>query len=1267
MNLRNAFLTLVVYSFSLMLAAGQQSPAGLNPPVVLESTISAPPVQNEERPASTKIFFTGHLLGYYRLPQWQSDDFEKDVIDPLHPENNHKSCPSAEPNTPADEFIKQLGAKNKGDVLVGMGDNFGVTLESRAWRERDSESKAWQIHTKKRDVDDSWGKGKPPTAIGDNVGCFLSRAGYDAIVPGKDDFYFGPERLLRIAARLGSVPKEAESLGMYPVPMLAANLVLKTDYWKKPPEILDSDKDLQFIPGMPTGVKSVDAVDNGLLLPFTKQIRFRVSTNSVYLASSMSPYLCRLKNGMNPDDIPVDCRTADRNSSQPEDSRPSYLPLKYQRQETEDTTVADFELPENWLPEILENEAARKRPEVYGLCIDPNSNDKDHPKDEATVSQKKSAGKPYCLRLTLAEPLFRAFEKRKDGKGKLVEKPPYVVKTIRNQDTYAVIVGVVDPDLLALVGRDNLSWRNVASRSNKASKAGNEEYKTWVDATDPATTIALALEHFDLVCREKIPQGAKIFKVLLAQMERGKAESLAAKLRDSSPPMNFDVVISSATDFSAATANETVTLNRPPQPKRPETGRKRPETDAKRPPFRQFVAVPWLGYDTKNHRLINPVRTLTLEDSSCATGICEQRTVGVGGDYENDFGYDESVARKDLEANYDGMGLTFLKGKGYWIDQAKVSATARKTLDKAFEMAALAVMRDHTHADVAILQKRAFYWGPFPQPLNGLSSSQPNGELLERILWMGDYERILTVKGSTLKKVLDISDKLDKLDEQATLDLVEPGRGLLTLGIEKTRDNDYLVDGTQLDPDRLYTVVTSNHISAGDNGYPDLADPQFAETALPKPMGKQGEAQDPHIATVVCEGLGGSSCPQDPGLAFASIKRVPTLPWPTLGTRIEAWGRTFVRKPILLEDSKSLLDYQAQLKPTWRFSLKDLSLNLSAVRNNLSEVQRSTELAAVTEPAAGAVKGHKVDYSAHVEFVRSAKSLDEFIRGLTEYKSTVTAATTTLTAATTVPVLPTVSRSKNRGAIDAGFFLHFHKHKYESRWGLVLEPFHFETPLHREEILVNTSFDKITNNPINPAFILPLDRKRQFLGRLAFRIESSKSSIELGYQGGWEKNALTSLTSNAGNCDELATQPLNACLKNLQKIAGFNFRSIRQLNATRERNGPYVNLDWTIPVIWRFSLRTEDYGTYYRPAHLDNSTDTLYLNDAKETLKFTFPFLPNLALGPGLERIDYENKLEHVHLRTWGPVFSVTYNFDRYSGGNWKKSLGYSASASGAK
>jgi len=106
-----------------------------------------------------------------------------------------------------------------------------------------------------------------------------------------------------------------------------------------------------------------------------------------------------------------------------------------------------------------------------------------------------------------------------------------------------------------------------------------------------------------------------------------------------------------------------------------------------------------------------------------------------------------------------------------------------------------------------------------------------------------------------------------------------------------------------------------------------------------------------------------------------------------------------------------------------------------------------------------------------------------------------------------------------------------------------------------------------------------------------------------------------------------------------------------------------MDMDWSWPLIWRLSFRTQESFAYYLPAHFDNAIDTLYRNDVIETLNFKL--FANLNFGPSLERFDYENKFEHVHLRTWSPTFKVTYSFDWLEGSRGGKSLRYPSSAGG--
>ena len=1321
-SLRFALNAVLLLLLVVNLAGGQQL---ISAPPTAPMTTSITPVPSlatsGNESAQLKISFTGLLLGYYRLPEWQSADFETSCPPPqpytkpttnLAPSTLREGLPQ---NSPADAFLSAEYRPN-GNILVGMGDNFGVTLESRTyWLPRAAGQPASQLHAKSRDLKD-WPTSAPAEQIGDNVGCFFSRAGYDAIVPGKEDFYFGPERLRRIADRLMKVPTEN---GLHRVRMLGANLVLKTDYLKKPSEIPDSDKGLSFVPGMPTGVKSLDISDNGTIPPFTKQIRFEISSTSPYFTSSKDaqaatklkfvPFLCPVAANQGLDRL--DPAACDPGSSSANRRLPNPKPEKQAADAAGDKTVWDYDLPADIASDL---------PARYGLCA--KADDADHPTpplDDNVYFDKNDKQHYFCLRFTVVASLFGD-----------ASTPPWVLKPLLDAQGgkirgYAVIFGVVDKDLTTLVGRDNLSWRNEQRKAwpgqvkNKPATPGKETYSTTVDTLDEATALGFAIRNFDLTWKgDHANESLPLYKVLLAQMTRGKAETLAANLANtdfSDTSLRLDVVISAAADFSAATADEEVVFHRPLKPEAPAGAVNKPVSESEQnsdqesdtQEFRQLVVVPWLGYDSDRKRVPDPLRSLTLTDSQPESKHFQKRTFQVGGHYEKTFPLSETVDRDKLRACYNIVGHNYLadKSRNYWRDQLPqpkdqnytseqlgCSTVARAqsgpkpsapTLENAFQLAVLAALRDRTHADVAMLQKRSFYWGPFPAPLYGEHGlEKANGQLLDRILWMGDYLEVIPVKGSTLKKVLDESDKFDALDEQATSEVVETGRGVLALGLEKTRDKQYLIDGMQLDPNRLYTVATSNHIAAGDNGYPELADPQFADYRLPSVDKDDQDADDktPRISSEVCKAFGDQFgdhlCVTNPGLLFASIQQLPPQLEPTTLSFFRAYQRSVFGTPQLPRDAYSRTNYQAQLNPTWRISLKDLSFNLSSVRNNLTEPERLTELGGVTEPGAGNAKAHTINFSSHGEWVRSGKWVDEFVRALGEYQETVTGNTATVPILTSTGTLNNVlypapaltTFSKNQFATDSGVFWHPGwlwrpaGHKYFDKIGIVFEPLHFDTQIARQSFDLAAVYDPAgTGNILIPAISLPLARVRNILQRIAFRTESDKNHLEVGYQGGWERNALESLTTNLGTCPALI---ITLCLETQELQPGFLVSSISQSLGTRERHGPYADLDWTWPLIWRLGFRTQESFAYYGPAHLDSAIDTLYRNDVTETLNFQL--FPNLNIGPSLERFDYENKIEHVHLRTWSPSFKLTYSFDWLEGSKIGKSLRYSpTSASG--
>jgi hypothetical protein len=169
-------------------------------------------------PGALPIVFTGRLLGYFRVP-------DRQMISDI-------TCPVIGTDDPAQatalhDAIHTLGGETKDRLLLGVGDNFSPDLSSRFIFDTNGPNPA-----KRKDVLGWDGKkwvdlrsGKMPLEVQraeaegqgsipmDNVACFLQDVGYDALVPGKLDFYFGPERLRELALLLAGSSSHTAMLG----------------------------------------------------------------------------------------------------------------------------------------------------------------------------------------------------------------------------------------------------------------------------------------------------------------------------------------------------------------------------------------------------------------------------------------------------------------------------------------------------------------------------------------------------------------------------------------------------------------------------------------------------------------------------------------------------------------------------------------------------------------------------------------------------------------------------------------------------------------------------------------------------------------------------------------------------------------------------------------------------------------------------------------------------------------------------------------------
>src|SRR2546425_6915155 len=208
-------------------------------------------------PSPIRIVYTGKFLGYLRVPSLQPLDVKPNEIG---------TCPAISANDDSRAATKLFMRDNDSNdgqdskwhdkfdnaIRVSTGDNFAPQLEARVFRL--SQNGEEYIPGNKERWDwfrNQWVRADklPPaekqvlenekahgytTVPTDNVACFLSRAGYSAVVPGKHDFYFGAERVRELARFMATIPQ--------PVQMLGANLVIKTSPIESPPSSAQQPK-----------------------------------------------------------------------------------------------------------------------------------------------------------------------------------------------------------------------------------------------------------------------------------------------------------------------------------------------------------------------------------------------------------------------------------------------------------------------------------------------------------------------------------------------------------------------------------------------------------------------------------------------------------------------------------------------------------------------------------------------------------------------------------------------------------------------------------------------------------------------------------------------------------------------------------------------------------------------------------------------------------------------------------------------------------------
>ena len=178
--------------------------------------------------ADLKVLYTGKLLGYGR-----ACFLEEYVPIPGQPGFYNRQCvtPQNDYSVALQKLLK--AEKGSGALLLGTGDHFSLDFGARNAILNPSTPSRQIVGREEMFYIDGKGwvwlreyagsepyTGQADTTIdGETVADFLVATGYDALVPGKHDFYFGAERLRQIARLLGKSG----------VRMMADNLVIRAE------------------------------------------------------------------------------------------------------------------------------------------------------------------------------------------------------------------------------------------------------------------------------------------------------------------------------------------------------------------------------------------------------------------------------------------------------------------------------------------------------------------------------------------------------------------------------------------------------------------------------------------------------------------------------------------------------------------------------------------------------------------------------------------------------------------------------------------------------------------------------------------------------------------------------------------------------------------------------------------------------------------------------------------------------------------------------
>ncbi|MBV9268499.1 MAG: hypothetical protein JO061_20190 [Acidobacteriaceae bacterium] len=831
-----------------------------------------------------------------------------------------------------------------------------------------------------------------------------------------------------------------------------------------------------------------------------------------------------------------------------------------------------------------------------------------HPGEPYHVCASRASGTEFTKADTLCSGTFKPHRPLLFYENDPTQSPsPYAV--LRNS---VVVFGVLDPALLTEIGQVNSSWWN----TNANLDTGIE-----IPAIEQCLAQAMQTCDADPACHGKP-------RVLLAQMPLAKAERLTAHAPEERP---FEAIIAQA-DEADATRDLIST----------DSGL----ADKLRPAL--LVPAPnFSGADPKHLRVTLQRATFThAPDSRTVSNGITRTTTPIRATV---FSGAEPLWKLIVDAQ---LAPGPIKAAGH----------GRPQFTNTVVDGILTAVRSACKSDVAFLQERDLFI-PAVYALEQPLPAQLQ-ELLDRLLWKGDF---LSCRGATsevLKQVIQDSDRFDIADrDELSLDM-EYGRGLHKLGVFESPDTkDLIVDGTTVRPGQLYAVGTTEFLALGDTGYSELHAPPVPPAARIRSLAELNE-----ISAIVCQAIARGlpeternavTCRHaiDADSYFDHITMEPysnpkalNLGQKAGNSADENWGNRNTFAPIATDKA----EVKAQNRRVESVRLDKADIGFDETLHSLSESLQKTRFGGVQAPEPTAPERIHATLDWLLRWSSYGKNVDRFFQSDAAYDATVLRQVfTTVGPNGTFITLPNepwlLSQSKNTVGLESGFTWRLMPEHQKNVTGLkLLTSARFETQLISPFIQFQASDGLLKED---------LPRTNSLFGKAGLRYDGTKSWIEAGLQSGpftqISSLQLGNLTCDPGNIVNCVSPDGGLTILPLSAIQNQPFRV--QTNR-REQSGVFLNARIHLPLLLeKFDYVIDNSGSLFFNRAGDSSADTRYLETMTHSV--TIPVIGNLSLVPKVELFFFQNKVAGWHIHGYQTSITAQYRFDWHTGLTWREAF----------